>query len=300
MIQEQTGGLSYGFIPINNETSFNESKKLVISNSSKKMKKYAISVEYNVGAQGSLDAEKNGVNVNLSEDSFKVKSGTQKELSVSLTVPKTTEKGTYEGYIRIENEKNPEENYQIPFGARVVEEGFKYFATHSPSISNNRVIAQYSVKDTDLDFNLNSPMKTIDFVLVDPKTDKDLGLITSINTSVDENGKFSKEISVTGSSSATMLQFVGADRAGNSSVAPKVIYYVKAGSQYIYAKPNKDSITMGDKITYTLFSHGLKNAKEMSFSLNYLNKYFDSVGIEKTKHYQMVQNLILLLAVQLA
>ncbi|KQL38117.1 hypothetical protein AN960_14255 [Bacillus sp. FJAT-25509] len=418
IIQEQTGGLSYGFIPMNNEASFNESKKLVISNSSKKMKKYAISVEYNVGAQGSLDAEKNGVNVKLSEDSFKVKSGTQKELSVSLIVPKTAEKGTYEGYIRIENEKNPEENYQIPFGARVVEEGFKYFAVHSPSISNNRVIAQYSVKDTDLDFNLNSPMKTIDFVLVDPKTDKDLGLITSINTtgaavdydhylqdgfagryfpftgnakkpigftstsapdgvykikaigtnqagkqfiktdkvyidnngatlsldqtnalpkgdlpfvelapdqktvtlsgtvidnevsemqkngmnvaqsnnkvyygsngpalsiSVDENGKFSKEISVTGSSSATMLQFVGADRAGNSSVAPTVIYYVKAGTQYIYAKPNKESITMGDKVTYTLYSHGLKNAKEMSFSLNYLNKYFDSVEIVKNK-----------------
>ncbi|QKE75532.1 S8 family serine peptidase [Arthrobacter citreus] len=416
IIQEQTGGLSYGIIPMDDDTSYNNSKKIIISNSSKKTKKYTVSVEYNIGAQGSLDAQKNGVNLIVSENSLKLKSDSQKEISVLLSIPKTAEKGTYEGYIHIENEKNPEENYQIPFGTRVVEEGFKYFKVHSPSISTNRVIAPFSVKDSDLDFNFNSPMKTIDFVLVDPKTNKDLGLITSINTTgatvdyeyylqdgftgryfpftgnakkpigftsilapegvykikaigtnqvgkqfvqtdkvyidnsgaklsldqtnatpkgnlpfvelapdqktvtlsgtvidnevtemqnnginvtqannkvyygsngpalsinVDENGKFSKEISVTGSSTATMLQFVGADRAGNTSNAPRVIYYVKAGTQYIYAKPNKESITMGDKVTYTLYSHGLKNAKEMSFSLNYLSKYFDSAEIVK-------------------
>ncbi|KON89954.1 hypothetical protein AF332_26095 [Sporosarcina globispora] len=415
LINEQTGGLSYGFIPMDKD-DIKKTTDILISNHSDKMKKYNISVEYNAGVRGSLDAKENGVSVVVPE-SVKIKKNSQETIPAKLFIPKTARKGTYEGYIHVVNEKDPDENYQIPFGLRLVDEGFEYFKVHSPSISTNRVKNPYSVKTTDLDFKLNSPMKTLDFILVDPQTNKDLGLIKSINTSgaaidvdyyvqdgfygryypftgnakkpigyvsilakdglykikvigtnldgkqfiktdqlyidnsrptftldetnalpkgdlpfvelapgqktvtlsgsvidneakemetsginvtqannkvwygsnfpsvsisVDKNGKFNKEILVDSYNPVTMLQFAGADKAGNSTV-PKVVYYVKSGAQYIYAKPNKESFTMGDKLTYTFYSHGLQNAKDLTINLDYVSRYFDSVEFIKNK-----------------
>ncbi|WP_282439842.1 S8 family serine peptidase [Gottfriedia acidiceleris] len=413
IINEQTGGLSYGFIPIN-QNDITKSTNILITNHTDKMQKYTISVEYNVGARGSLDAVENGVKVSLPEE-LKMKKNSQETIPASLFIPSTAKKGTYEGYIHVVNDKDPEDNYQIPFGFRLVEEGLEYFRAHSPSISTNRAINPYSVKGTDLDFKLNSPMKTLDFILVDPKTNRDLGVITSIDSSsagidadyyiqkgfvgryfpftgnakkpigytsvlatdglykmkvigtnldgkqftktdqiyidnrrpsftlddtnalpkgdlpivelapgqktvtlsgtvvdqeakemeasgmtvtqadnkvwygpntpaysiaVDSNGRFSKEISVDSPNAVNMLQFTGADRAGNSMNA-KVIYYMKSGTQYIYAKPNKESFTMGDQLTYTFYAHGLQNAKDLTIKFDYTSRFFNSVVFNK-------------------
>ncbi|WHY79535.1 S8 family serine peptidase [Neobacillus sp. WH10] len=413
IINEQTGGLSYGFIPIDNN-DITKTTNLLISNNSDKMQQYKISVEYNVGARGSLDAKENGVSLVVPE-LIKIKKNSQETIPAKLFIPKTAKKGTYEGYIHVVNKKDPDENYQIPFGLRLVEEGFEYFKVHSPSISTNRVRNPYSVKTTDLDFKLNSPMQTLDFILVDPKTNQDLGLINTINTSgaaidvdyyvqdgfygryfpftgnsnkpigytsiqvpeglykikvigtnldgkqytmtdqgfidnsnptftlddtnaipkgdlpfvelapgqktvtlsgsvidneakimeasginvtqannkvwygpnspawgipADKDGKFNNEISVDSPNPVNMLQFVGADKAGNTTIS-KVIYYVKPGTQYIYAKPNKQSFTMGDQLTYTFYSHGLQNAKDLTIKFDYTSKYFNSVVLNK-------------------
>jgi subtilisin family serine protease len=416
MMSEQTGGLSYGFIPIDKE-GISKTTNVLVTNPSDKTQKFDISVEFNVGVKGSLDAKENGVSLVLPED-VKVKKDSQETIPASLLIPTTAKKGTYEGYIRFIDQKDPENHFQIPFGFRLVEEGFEYFKVHSPDIAPNRQQSPYSVKNTNLDFRLNSPMKTLDFILVDAKTNKDLGLIRSTDVSsalidadlyiqsgfagryfpftgnakkpigytsvlaadgfykmkvigtnldgkqfiktdqvyiddsiptfklddtnalpkgnlpfvelapgqktvtlsgsvidkeayemeanginvnqtknnvwygpnspawgipTDENGKFTKEISVDpGFNSVNMLQFVGADKAGNTTNA-KVIYYVKPGTQYIYAKPNKDTIKMGDIVTYTFYAHGLQNAKDLTMRFDYTSRFFNSVVINKNK-----------------
>lgn len=413
IIPEQTGGLSYGFIPIDNKNII-KTTNLSISNTSKKNKKYNVSVEYNVGAaaSGSLDAKKNGVTLSVPK-SVNVKKNKVERFNAFLTIPKTAKKGTYEGYINFENQKDPEDSYRIPFGAKVVEEGLDYFKVFTPSISTNRVINPYSRKATDLDFKLNSPMERLDWVLVDPETKEDLGWILGVDATgaaidydyyiddgfngyyypftgndkkpisyvrekvsdgiyevkmiattkagkqyakssmisldnhapsivfddtgamptgdspfveladgqdkvtisgtlldneinetkeaniplsqannklwygtrgpnlsieVDENGKFSKEITIPPNNISEM-QYLGADFAGNTAV-PKVVYYVKKGSKYVYAKPDKESYTMGDKITYTFYAHNFENAHDFSMTFYYQNKFFNSIDFQ--------------------
>lgn len=408
IIPELTGGLSYGFIPMA-DNNITKTTNLSIINNSGANKKYNISVEYNVGAKASnsLDAEKNGVRVNV-PDSIKVKKNKEERFNAFLTIPKSAEKGTYEGYIIFENQKDPEDSYRIPFGVKVVEEGIGYFKVHTPSISSNRVINPYSRKATDFDFKLNSPMERLDWVLVDPETKEELGWIMGEDTAgaaidfdywiddgfsgyyfpftgndkkpigytrikaedgiyevkmigttkdgrqfaktsnisidnnapailfdktntmpagdspfvelsegqntvtlsgtlldheinetkevdiplsqasnklwygangpsfsidADENGRFTKELDVN-TSSISKLQFLGADFAGNTA-APKVVYYVRQGQQYVYAKPDKESYNMGEEITYTFYAHNLKNAHDFSMTFYYQNKYLD-------------------------
>ncbi|MBO9128802.1 S8 family serine peptidase [Bacillus sp. 165] len=412
MIAEQTGGISYGFVPMGADKNYTKTTKLSFANSGKENKKYELSVEYNVGARGSLDAKKNGVMVQV-PNTLKVKKNSTEQLSAFLVIPKTAQKGIYEGYINIQERNNPKESYRIPFGVKVVEEGLGYFDVYTKSISTNRVINPFSRKDTDLDFILNSPMETLDWILVDPKTNKDLGLIATVNATgaapdtyyyiedlfygryypftgnekkplgyvsekapdgiydikmigtnragkqfvktskvsidnngptimfddtnampkgdlpfvelaegqdtvtvsgtlldpeinqtqaagiplsqknnkvfygpgypslsidVDENGKFSKEIKLY--SNINTMQYVGADFAGNASV-PKVVYYTKPGASYVYAKPNKDAIKFGDKVTYTFYAHNLRQANTLSLKMYYQSKYVDSVEFKK-------------------
>jgi len=414
IIPEQTGGLSYGFIPLDTENII-KTTNLSITNNSKENKKYNVWVEYNVGAlaSGSLDANKNGVKLNVPESITVKKKNKNERFNAFLTIPKTAEKGTYEGYIHFENKKDSEDNYRIPFGAKVVEEGIGYFQVYTPSISTNRVVNPYSKKATDLDFKLNSPMERLDWVLVDPETKEELGWILGVDATgaaidydyylddgfngfyypftgndkkpisyikekasegiyevkmigtsrdgkqfaksstisldnnapsivfdetnamptgdspfvvlpegqdmvtisgtlldneinetkeanislsqannklwygttgpdlsveVDENGRFSKEVSIF-SSGIREMQYLGADFAGNTAV-PKVVYYVKEGSQYVYAKPDKESYKMGDKITYTFYAHNLENAHDFSMNFYYQNKFFDSIDFQ--------------------
>ncbi|WP_176545164.1 S8 family serine peptidase [Bacillus sp. AFS041924] len=415
IISEQTGGLSYGFVPVSSDKDYSKITKLSFENSSDKDKKYELSVEYNVSAKGSLDAEKNGVTVKV-PSTITVKKNSTKQLSATLAIPKTAEKGIYEGYINIKEKNNPEESYRIPFGVKATDEGLAYFDVYTKSISTNRVINLFSRKDTDLDFRLNTSMQTLDWVLVDPKTNKDLGLITSVSgsgaavdtdytmdsafygryfpftvdkknpigyvsekaldgiynikmigtnkdgkqfvktskvsidnngpiikfddtnampkgdtqivelaegqdkvtlsgtlldpeigktqetgmpltqannkvfygpgssnayyLSVDENGKFSTEVNVPGM--INPVQYVGADFAGNGTL-PKMVYYTKKGASYIYAKPNKDAMEYGDKITYTFYAHNLRKANKLNFRLDYVAKYFDSVEFKKAQ-----------------
>ncbi len=415
MMSEQTGGLSYGFIPIDKE-DISKTTNVQVTNHSDKMQKFDISVEFNVGVKGSLDAKENGVSLVVPED-VKVKKESQETIPASLVIPTTAKKGTYEGFIRFVDQKDPDNHFQIPFGFRLVEEGFEYFKVHSPDIAPNRQQSPYSVKNTDLDFRLNSPMKTLDFILVDAKTNNDLGLIRSIdasgapidadlyiqsafagryfpftgnakkpigytsvqavdglykmkvigtnldgkqfvktdqvyiddsiptmklddtnalpkgnlpfvelaagqktvtlsgsvidkeafemeanginvnqsknnlwygsnspsyNITTDNEGKFSKEISVDSPNPVLQLQFAGADKAGNTTNA-KVVYYVKPGTQYIYAKPNKESIKMGDQVTYTFYAHGLQNAKDLTMRFDYTSRFFNSVVFNKNQ-----------------
>jgi hypothetical protein len=59
-------------------------------------------VEFNIGARGSLDAKENSISVQV-QSTIKVKKDSTEQAAVMLVIPKTAQKGTYEGYINKSN-----------------------------------------------------------------------------------------------------------------------------------------------------------------------------------------------------
>ncbi|MEH7514832.1 dockerin type I domain-containing protein, partial [Gottfriedia acidiceleris] len=104
----------------------------------------------------------------------------QKSINFNLNIPKTAEKGTYEGYITFTNTGDPSETYQIPFGGRVVNEGIDSVDA-LPIFSTDTAWPENAWPFESFSFSLKSHMKTLDIVLLDPTTGEDLGLIGSLS-----------------------------------------------------------------------------------------------------------------------
>ncbi|WP_341357501.1 S8 family serine peptidase [Rossellomorea sp. y25] len=175
-IDEKTGGMSFGFQYI--EKSLRDQRTILIENSSEETKTFNGSVEF---TNQSHDASKNGIHLSFDEK-IKVKAGKKKKTNVFLNIPKKAEEGYYEGYIRYVNEENPSEEYQIPFGIRISEEGIESVRAFNFSTKeNNQFGALFNY--TPMDFTLKSPMEQINVVLVDGKTNKEMGLVGVMDAS---------------------------------------------------------------------------------------------------------------------
>ncbi|NQD66612.1 S8 family serine peptidase [Bacillus haikouensis] len=180
-IKEKTGALSFGMIVRNGNII--ESRNVYIENKGEQAKTFDVNVTYLTGVRDSKDAEKNGVTVKV-EGNVKVKAGKSVKNNVFLTIPKTAEFGTYEGYITYTNEKNTEEVYQVPFAVRLMDEGIQEVFLNSPSMTNNPSDGNFFFSPyLSFGFQLKSPMKTIDLILADGKTGEDIGYAGWIDTS---------------------------------------------------------------------------------------------------------------------
>ncbi|MEH7335328.1 S8 family serine peptidase [Neobacillus drentensis] len=178
-IKEKTGAISFGKFAYSGK-DMKDSREVTIENKGTDDKIFNVSVAFQKDVIGSIDAEKNGVVVKTDEF-IKVPANSQVTRNVSLFIPKTAEMGVYEGYIVYTNQKDPSETYQIPFGVRVVEEGIDTFKVDKPVFSNDTAWPANSFPFLGFDFSLKSHMKTLDVVLHDPKTGKDLGLVGSFD-----------------------------------------------------------------------------------------------------------------------
>ncbi|WP_430510363.1 S8 family serine peptidase [Gottfriedia solisilvae] len=182
MINELTGGMSFGSFGFDGN-DISEARNITLKNRSEKAKTFSVDVKYQTGLRGSKDAVSN--NVTLSgPSSVKLNGISSKSIKYSLNIPKTAEVGTYEGYITFTNNADPTEQYQIPFGVRVVEEGIQTFDLINPLYSNKITNPTYAYPFMDGKVALKTHMKTLDVVIQDPTTGEDLGLIGSFNTSV--------------------------------------------------------------------------------------------------------------------
>lgn len=187
LINEETGGISFGTISSPVKTII-EQKEINIQNNSDLATSFDISVQYNTDLRGSNNASDNGV-ILSADKSIKVKANGKKTTNVFLSIPKTAQVGTYEGYIVFTNKENPEEIYQIPFGFRIAEDKVNLDIT-KPMFSNRliRPAQLFAYPFVNFDFSTSSYMKSLDVVLQDGESGEDLGLITSISTSyINEN-----------------------------------------------------------------------------------------------------------------
>ncbi|TDL71130.1 hypothetical protein E2R56_19100 [Rhodococcus qingshengii] len=178
-IRELTGGFSFGTIGFDDQ-DISEGRNIILKNRSEKAKTFNVNVKFQTGIQGSKDAALNNVTLDA-PTSVNIEGNSQHVIKFNLSIPKTAEKGTYEGYIVFTNNEDPTETYQIPFGGRVVNEGIDAFKISNPMFSADTAWPEQAMPYMPFQFSLKSHMKTIDVVLQDGTTGEDLGILGSYN-----------------------------------------------------------------------------------------------------------------------
>lgn len=179
---ELTGALSFGSYG-SDDQDISDARNIRIKNRDEKAKTFDVIVKFQTGLRGSKDAKLNNVTL-TGPTSVKVDGSSQTSIRFNLDIPKTAEKGTYEGYIVFTNSENPSEQYQIPFGGRVINEGIDTFKLINPMFSNKIVNPTYAYPFMDGSVSLKSNMKSLDVVIQDAKTGEDIGIVGSFNTMV--------------------------------------------------------------------------------------------------------------------
>ncbi|WP_088042215.1 S8 family serine peptidase [Bacillus sp. EAC] len=176
MIKELTGGISFGSFGFDDQ-DVSESRNVTLKNRSEKAKTFKVDVKFQTGIRGSLDAAKNNVTLD-GPASVKVNGISSKSINFKFNIPKTADKGTYEGYITFTNNADSTEQYQVPFGGRVVNEGIDFFKA-DPTFSTDTSWPANAFPFLGFEFSLKSEMKTLDVLLHDPITGEDIGLVGS-------------------------------------------------------------------------------------------------------------------------
>ncbi len=189
LIKELTGGISFGSYG-SDDQDIADSRNITLKNRSEKAKTFKVDVKFQSGLRGSKDAAQNNVTL-AGPTSVKLNGISQKNVKFNLYIPKTAEKGTYEGYITFTNTVDPTETYQIPFGGRFVGEGIDTFKINNPMYGNNTDWPENANPYLSFTYSLKSYMKTLDVVLQDAETGKDLGLIGSfVPITLNENQNY--------------------------------------------------------------------------------------------------------------
>ncbi|MGG0175854.1 S8 family serine peptidase [Gottfriedia acidiceleris] len=179
-INEDTGALSFGNVAFDG-SDYSDSRSVTLMNRGEKSKTFDVKVNFQSNLRGSKDAQANGVTVQT-DSTVTLKGISQKKTNITLNIPKTAEKGIYEGYVVYTNKDNPSETYRVPFGVHYVEQGFNYFKLYKKSVPESLIQSSQKWNRTDAaNFSLSSHMKTIDVVISDAKTGKDLGIANSFD-----------------------------------------------------------------------------------------------------------------------
>ncbi|WP_045516618.1 S8 family serine peptidase [Neobacillus niacini] len=180
-VKDLTGALAFGvFAP--GGANVSEERSLFFYNNSDQAKTFDVNVTFQIDRRGSLDADANGVMIET-DKSIKLEPNAKKKSVVSIAVPKSAAIGTYEGYVTYTNHENSEETYQVPFAIKTVEEGINP-VTMSPQAFTQVFDSAYAGQliYTNAFLSIKSHMRTIDVILVDGKTNKDLGFVSTLDT----------------------------------------------------------------------------------------------------------------------
>jgi hypothetical protein len=312
MVKDKTGAISFGtFAP--NGTNVSDQRSLFIYNNSKQAKTFDVKVEFQAlegrfqnDFRTSKDPEANGVQI-LTDKTIKVSGNANKKTTVSIAVPKTAALGTYEGYITYTNQANPEETYQVPFAIRTTEEGIESVEMVNKAFTTTLDYRTATmVTSSDAIMRLKSHMRTIDVFLIDGKTNKEMGLVGTIdgiiaNENVDLGFKqvfrglyypftgnaenpiaYNQQLAQEGS---YRLKFVGTNDAGKTfsketpiyieSIAPKIDLNLKS-DVYEY-KPEEKTV----RVTGSIFDKEIETMKAAGFNFTQgSNKMFyqDQLG----------------------
>lgn len=195
--RELTGAMSFGSYGFDDQ-DITDGRKVILKNRSEKAKTFNVKVNFQTGLRGSLDAALNNVTL-AGPTSVNLEGNSQQVIKFNLSIPKTAQKGTYEGYITFTNNEDPTETYQIPFGGRVVNEGIDTLTIANPMFSGDTTWPEQANPGMSFSFSERSHMKTIDVVVQDATTGEDIGYLGNINGfGIDENTVYGIAYAFTG------------------------------------------------------------------------------------------------------
>ncbi|UOY93125.1 S8 family serine peptidase [Ectobacillus sp. JY-23] len=199
-IKVKSGALNFGAALYGTE-SFTKKRSVTLENHDKHPKTFEVKVEFQAGLRGSMEARENGVTLQADKQIITIPGGQQRVSDVVMTVPAKAKPGAYEGFVTYQNKIDRNEVYQLPFALVVTEEGFQEMAMNPRVMPSNYDIFYPLLNPyPGVDFTLKSPMETIDFILVDGKTNEELGFLGQIQTAnLVEDRKYSVGNVFTGS-----------------------------------------------------------------------------------------------------
>ena len=221
-IKELTGDISFGSYGFDDQ-DITDDRTVTLKNRSETSKTFNVNVKFQTGLRGSLDATKNNVTL-TGPSSVKLNGNSQKNIKFKLNIPKTAEKGTYEGYIVFTNDADPTETYQIPFGGRVVNEGIDTLDIANPMYSGDTAWPEQAAPSMSFEFSEKSHMKYLDVVVQDATTGKDIGYLGTFDgRGVEENTVYG----ITNGFTGAYFPFTGDPKnpIGNSIVMAKTGHY---------------------------------------------------------------------------
>ncbi|MGL5330941.1 MAG: S8 family serine peptidase, partial [Peptostreptococcaceae bacterium] len=182
-LAHNTGSVSFGRKALEEGTNKFE-EELVIKNNTNKTTTLDVSVEY-VSADkshGGKDAVKNNVKMNT-RDRVVVSRNQETKLKLALTVPQNAEAGLYQGYINLQDTRNKDNKYQIPFSIKVSKPGVEYIAVDRKAISNDKknIFMPEGVAGLNAQTRLSGEMKGMHIIVKDYKTKEVLGYSNSFD-----------------------------------------------------------------------------------------------------------------------
>ncbi|PGM55866.1 S8 family serine peptidase [Bacillus sp. AFS053548] len=193
-IKNITGALSFGEQAVTGKDLTNQ-RSITLFNKSSVDKTYDVKVQFQTldgrftnDSRADQDATANGVTLDV-KSSVKVKRYSSANMDATINVPKTAKLGTYEGYVVYTNQKDPNETYKIPFAIHTVKGGIHHVAGNPPAFTTAVEAGYNGIRwSIGLNFQLNSHMRTMDLFLVDPKTNKEIGFLGTLDgMGADEN-----------------------------------------------------------------------------------------------------------------
>lgn len=180
VLDTEKGSLVFGSHYFKDGENIEVTKNITIGNRSKEEQTYQLDAVFLSEKDNRQDGSENGVELDL-EQHVTLASEETVDLEPKLVVPSDAKQGFYEGYVRVVNENNPEENYQIPFAIRVTEKGIDFMELNKHAVPNEWTFHSYLVPFIGMEFRIKSPMETLDVIVTDSETGEAIGYVGSMN-----------------------------------------------------------------------------------------------------------------------
>ncbi|UOY92474.1 S8 family serine peptidase [Ectobacillus sp. JY-23] len=241
-IENLTGSLSFG-AQTNTKETVQTKRQVTIANHSAQNKQFDVEVVYHKNIRNVKDAKVNGVEL-IVPKTLSVAGNAAQSFEATLQIAASAEYGAYEGYVILTNPENKEEQYQIPFGARKVGEGFKNTKVSPNTLTNIASNHTFANNKVTVSTEMMSPnLWDIQVFLKDTKTGQRLGLLGwYLPSSLEEGMEYKMQIdgrylpfslsnpNVYGDSFASprsgeyIVEVVGRDVSGKTFTEERTIY----------------------------------------------------------------------------
>ncbi|MGL5379548.1 S8 family serine peptidase, partial [Clostridium sp.] len=184
-LTHNTGSISFGRVSLQ-DGSQKLTEELIVENNTNKTTTFDVSVEYVSpdASHAGKDAVENGVKLDIKESAV-VSKNKKTTLKANMIVPKNAEAGLYQGYINLQDTRNKEQKYQIPFSVYVSTPGVEDIKIDRKSISNDNsnIIFSEGVAGLHAAVKLTGNMSMMHIIIKDSKTGEIIGTPGSMDIS---------------------------------------------------------------------------------------------------------------------